>query len=81
MSASASDRPMMQMTVPVTSGGKNRSTIENGLGDDQAEDAGDEDRTVDVGQTAYAAVLVRDDDHRVQHREGRAGDDRQPHAE
>ena len=31
MSAPASDRPMMQMTVPATSGGKNRTTIENGL--------------------------------------------------
>jgi hypothetical protein len=31
MPAPASDRPMMQITVPATSGGKNRSTMENGL--------------------------------------------------
>jgi hypothetical protein len=31
MSAPISESPIMAMTVPVTSGGKNLSTIENGL--------------------------------------------------
>ena len=31
MSAPISDSPIIMITVPVTSGGKNRSTIENGL--------------------------------------------------
>ena len=31
MSAPISDRPIITMTTPVTSGGKKRSTIENGL--------------------------------------------------
>ncbi len=30
-SAPMSDSPIIMITVPVTSGGKNRSTIENGL--------------------------------------------------
>ena len=51
------------------------------LGDDQAEDAGDEHGAVDDGQAVAAAVLPGDDDHRVEHGEGRAGDDGQPDAE
>jgi hypothetical protein len=50
------------------------------LGHEQAEDAGDDERAVDVGQPGPAAVLVGDDDHRVEHRERRPGHHGQPHA-
>src|SRR3954447_19337123 len=79
MSAPISDSPIITITVPVTSGGKNRSTIENGFRDQQPEDPRDDQRAVDVGHAVAAAVLVGDDDHRVEHGERRPGDHRQAH--
>ncbi len=64
MSAPPSDRPMMQMTVPATSGGKKRMIIEKGLARSSPSAPEDDHRTVHVGQALHAAVL--DDDHRVQ---------------
>ncbi len=79
--APMSESPIIAMTVPVTSGGKNADDHREGFRDDQPEDARDDHGAVDVGQTVPAAVRRGDDDHRVEDRERGAGDDRQPHAQ
>jgi hypothetical protein len=55
--------------------------MENGFGDDQPEHSGTQQRSVDDGQAGPPAVGVGDDDHRIQHGEGRPGHHRHPDAD
>jgi hypothetical protein len=74
-----SDSPIIAMTVDQRR--EEADDHRERLRDDQPEDTGDDHGAVDVRQPVPAAVRRRDDDHRVQHGEGRARDDGQPHTE